>query len=139
MARLSFSSVPCIIQFSESSDFEFEGPCTQSSSFELILFMSSYSNSKMKACIENFNCKIINSEETEKRFEKIQALSQCQQKMKELSTLSVFLQIFRFEWLCLKFLFKCIRNLYLTSSFSYKPQWISVKLSQSSPILLLVN
>ena len=51
----------------------------------------------MKACIENFNCKITNSEETEKRFEKIQALSQCQQKMKELSTLSVFLQIFRFD------------------------------------------
>ena len=58
LTRLSFASLQCIIQFSEGLDFEFEGPWTQSSSFELILFMSCYSNSKMNACIKHFNCKI---------------------------------------------------------------------------------
>ena len=58
LTRLSLASVQCIMQFPEALNFEFKGPWTHPSSLELILFMTFYSNTKTKVCIENFNHKI---------------------------------------------------------------------------------
>ena len=58
LTRLSLASARCIMQFPEALNFEFEAPWTHSSSLELILFMTFYSNSKTKVFNKNFNRKI---------------------------------------------------------------------------------
>ena len=150
LTRLSLASVQCIytciytcmysayvlasIQFPEDLVVEFEWPWTQSSSCELILSMSCYYNSKMKVCIKNFNCKI-------KQWRK-RGVFWTNTNLNSIPTVDERFKYFKcfpsnilIRSFCLKCLFECFRNLYLTSNFSYKWQWILVKLSNFSILL----